>query len=143
VRGKLGALHGAQGDDALVHWIAHMPYPLPNREYLLRRRLGELQGAPPRHYLKMEQVVEPPAGLRLERQKRATWVTEYAQSQLLWPGEAEGTTSVRTSYLEDPMMSLPGWLVTYLIDKTLPKGVKSMIKAAVEYEERHPPGPQT
>ena len=48
------------------------------------------------------------AGLRLERQKRSTLVSEYAQNQLLWPGETEGTTNVRSFYLEDPMASLPG-----------------------------------
>ena len=37
-------------------------------------------------------------------------------------------------YREDPMMSLPKWLLSYIMDKQLPKGCEAMLVAAKDCE---------
>jgi hypothetical protein len=43
---------------------------------------------------------------------------------------------VRCVYREDPMMRLPGWLLSWLMDKLMPSAIESLKKAAREFEQR-------
>ena len=42
---------------------------------------------------------------------------------------------MRARYREDPMVSMPRWLMSFITDKMLPRGLKSMQKAAVDRQK--------
>ena len=47
-----------------------------------------------------------------------------------------GGTRFRGFYKEDPMMALPKWLLSWLMDKMMPSSLGAMSLSAVAYEKR-------
>jgi len=139
---SLAHLHGECGDFMNIYWLSSMPFPLPNREYYLERKLCEvppLEHGAPRAYLKIDRCLDAhKLDLQAPVARRAVRVTDYSQWQLIWPGN-NSLTLLRTYYSENPMMPIPSWIVTFMTEKVLPKGLKAMAKAAVEYEQKYGP----
>jgi len=137
---ELQALHGERADFMYIYWLMSTPFPLATREYFIERKLSYLRpftADGPRAYLKIDRMMEDSRPeLQVPTAKRAVRVTDYSQYQLVWPGEADGTTVVRTVYVENPMITIPSWLQSWITDKALPKGLRAMSKAAVEFERK-------
>ena len=65
-------------------------------------------------------------------------MVDYEQLQLAWGvvSEHDGQPAVRIRlrYRDDPMLPLPKWLLSWVMEKQLPKGCAGLIKASKEYE---------
>ena len=66
-------------------------------------------------------------------------VTTHEHTQVAWSAiSASGvrTTRVRSRCVEDPMMPIPKWFLSMLMDKMMPRTIKSMVKVAVELDQK-------
>ena len=140
----LRKLHGQDGDSMTVQWVAKSPFPLKNREYLMQRDLAILPparaGGGPLLYFKADRSSTPDElaalGAVPPLPRGANRVDSYWQVAVAWAGDEPGSTCVRCVYREDPMMRLPGWLLSWLMDKLMPSAIESLKKAAREFEQR-------
>ena len=145
------AIHKQAGDAMSLFWLVEAPWPLAHREYVLNRKLttfegrgdagGDGDGAVNRAgagvYIKVDTADDEPAS-------RAMWpkvatkcvrVNDYWNVQVVWAGGCG--TCFRSLAREHPMTSLlPKWVMSWLIDKMLPKSLGSLKQTAIEYERR-------
>ena len=60
------------------------------------------------------------------------------QVQLAWgvrsAHDGRPAVRIRLRYRDDPMLPLPKWILSWVMEKQLPKGCAGMIKASKEYE---------
>ena len=140
---RLRALHEQSGDDMMLSWLVTMPWPLASREYILRRRVcllsdGTADGSGV-VYSKVDTADDGPGSRMLAptvtpKSKR---VPEHVNIQAIWAeSSARGGTCFRALVREDPMMTLPKWLLSWLLDKLMPSSLASMVTTAVAYEKR-------
>lgn len=132
----LTALHGEPSDEMVLHWIVSAPFPLQSREYVLRKRLALLPGDSNGGVLIMMRASRgPDAGYHKPPPRRTVRVVDNTAVNVFWstPG---GGTAFRSLYREDPMVSLPSWLVGSIIDKVLPRGLKALTRSAIACERR-------
>ena len=143
-------IHKQDGDDMTVLWLLETPWPLSNREYVLNRRVCVLYGDGQRAavegataangvvYSKVDTADDGPANRELcpNNAKGCKRVLEHYNVQAIWADPSGSGTRFRGLYREDPMMSLPKWFLSWMMDKTMPSSMDSMIKTAVEYEKR-------
>ena len=139
----LRKLHGQAGDSMTVQWVAKSPVPLKNLEYLMQRDLAKLPSTTsdgPVLYFKADRSSTPDElaalGAVPPLPRGANRVDSYWQVAVAWAGDEPGSTCVRCVYREDPMMRLPGWLLSWLMDKLMPSAIESLKKAAREFEQR-------
>ena len=138
----LRALHEQDGDDMTLLWLQETPWPLSNREYVLNRRVCVLR--PPGAegaavYAKADVCLDAPAAraLRPTPLPKAKRVPEHVNIQAVWADPSPGGgTCYRCFYREDPMMTLPKWLLSWLMDKMMPTSLNAMVHSAVVYEKR-------
>ena len=145
------AIHKQAGDAMSLFWLVEAPWPVAHREYVLHRKLttfegrggagGDGDGAVNRAgdgvYIKVDTADDEPAS-------RAMWpnvatkcvrVNDYWNVQVVWAGGCG--TCFRSLAREHPMTSLlPKWVMSWLIDKMLPKSLGSLKQTAIEYERR-------
>jgi hypothetical protein len=132
----LTTLHGEPSDEMVLHWVVGAPFPLQSREYILRKRLAMLPGDVNGGVLQMMRASKgPDAGYDKPTPRRTVRVLDNSAVNVFWsmPG---GGSAFRSLYREDPMVSLPSWLVGSIIDKVLPKGLKALTRSAVACERR-------
>jgi len=77
----------------------------------------------------------PDEGYHKPTPRRTIRVVENTSVNLYW-STSDGGTAFRSMYREDPMVSLPNWLVGTIIDKMLPRGVKALTRSAVAQERK-------
>jgi hypothetical protein len=152
---ELCGVHQQQSDSMAILHVVETPWPLPNREYIIERRICCLRMPPP-----------PPAGggaggggcdgpprrgpyLRIDRadDSKALWALQpsvaarhlrcidFSQVVIAWEVTSPSgvpVTRVRQIYREDPMMPLPRWLLALITERMMPKGLKALQKAALE-----------
>lgn len=148
---RLAHLHRQAGDELTLLWCLNAPWPLPTREYMMRRKAAKLERPPASSgdvggcYYYIDCALEERESLaRAPKAKGAARVVDYEQWQLAWgvrASDGQPAVRMRIRYRDDPMLPLPKWLLSWVMEKQLPKGCAGLIKASKEYErvlaERH------
>ena len=144
---RLARLHRQAGDHCVIYFVySSQMRPLKDREYIVHKRHGRL---PPRaehgeasdtyvfNELCDNSVVS--WGLRPNVPRGMLRVTECKQTQIVWEAtDAHGRpcTRARMRYREDPLVSIPNWVLKVITDRVLPRGIRALVQAAIEYEKR-------
>ena len=67
-------------------------------------------------------------------------VNDHWHMQIAWaqadPKTGGVSVCVRSRFREDPMMTVPKWLLSYVMDKQLPRAVATLRKVTIEYDKR-------
>ena len=149
-------IHGSDGDIQDIYWLIEAPWPLKDREYLMRRRCACIapdgrgrdersaataDGGASELIVRIDGVhgAQRAAELRPTTPAKTLRVTTHENTQVAWTVVSPSgviTTRVRGRFMEDPMMPIPKWFLSTLTDKMFPRSVKLLIKTAVERERR-------
>lgn len=142
----LRRLHEQDGDEMTLLWQLAVTWPLANREYVLHRRVCVFReqdgGAGAKGdrvvYSKVDGGDDGPESFRLVPTvtPKARRVPEHLNICSIYADPIRGGTCYRAFVIEDPMMTLPKWLLGWLLDKLVPSSLAAMTKTAVAYEKR-------
>jgi len=131
-------IHRQAADEMTLFWLVDTPWPLANREYVLERKLATLDAATGT-YVKLDVADDEPGSRTLWPQAlpKTVRVCDYWNVQVIWAGAGGRTTCFRSLVREHPMTSmLPKWLMSWMIDKMMPRSLAAFRETAIQYEKR-------
>ena len=89
-------------------------------------------------YLRVDVANDAPEtrALRPQTAPKSMRCIDHRHLQVAWATGDGQTVRVRSRYREDPMIKLPNMLLSMITERSMPKGIAALRKAAVERDRR-------
>ncbi|KAF8819328.1 hypothetical protein IE077_001184 [Cardiosporidium cionae] len=122
--------------EEIVYWRFRLPWPVKGRDFVYSRRIKAMEGA----IISVQEAVYHPECPEIPSSVR---ILDYHSTLVLYPTNPEkNIDQPGVEYIlyhcDDPRITLPNWITTYVSAQTIPSTMKALHQAAKKFSEGSP-----
>eukprot|EP01123_Difflugia_compressa_P013465 TRINITY_DN624_c0_g1_i3.p1 TRINITY_DN624_c0_g1~~TRINITY_DN624_c0_g1_i3.p1 ORF type:complete len:210 (-),score=23.23 TRINITY_DN624_c0_g1_i3:191-778(-) len=127
---ELNLLESKNENVDFLYWCVKYPFPLTSRDYVYRRFAKYYESH--NMWVIMSQVVDHPGH---KANDKRVHVTKYKMTQAFRETPSGHTELVMKNY-DDPQLSLPSWLTSWVTKTALPKFMNKLVLECNKYTDK-------